>query len=75
MRGVTINLREIGYYTYCKRYKKIISKNKFKYATTRITAKERREELATVGINYYKSSDITENMIRKEHGLWLRGAY
>lgn len=34
-----------------------------------------REELATVGIQYNSDVDITENMIRAEHGLWLRGAY
>ena len=34
-----------------------------------------KEELATVGLKYNKRGDITENMIRKEHGLPLRGAY
>ena len=34
-----------------------------------------KEELATVGLKYNKKSDITENMIRAEHGLNLRGAY
>ena len=34
-----------------------------------------KEEAATVGLNYNTSSNITENDIRKEHGLSLRGAY
>jgi len=35
----------------------------------------RREELATVGLSHYNGNDITENMLRQEHGLSLRGAY
>lgn len=36
----------------------------------------RNEELATIGIMYNDGYwDITENDIRAEHGLWLRGAY
>ena len=35
----------------------------------------KREELATVGLKYVKKGDITENMIRKEQDLYLRGAY
>ena len=34
-----------------------------------------KEEAATVGLNYNTSSSITENDIRKEHGLPLRGTY
>ncbi|EKO49532.1 RHS repeat-associated core domain-containing protein, partial [Leptospira kirschneri] len=34
-----------------------------------------KEELRTVGTNYMKKGDITENMIRKENGLKLRAAY
>ena len=34
------------------------------------------EEFYTVGIRKsLRAEDITENMIRAEHGLWLRGAY
>jgi hypothetical protein len=33
-----------------------------------------KEELATIGI-IKRAGDITENDIRKEHGLWLRGVY
>ncbi len=34
------------------------------------------DELYTVGIRKsLRAEDITENMIRAEHGLWLRGAY
>ena len=32
-------------------------------------------KLATIGLQHNKKGDITENMIRKEHGLNLRGAY
>ena len=35
----------------------------------------RMEEAATIGLNYNEPNDITENDIRKEHGLPLRGAY
>lgn len=35
----------------------------------------RKEEYATVGLKYNKKDDITENDIRAEHGLDLRGAY
>ena len=34
-----------------------------------------QEELATSGLKYFKKGDITENDIRREHGLNLRGAY
>ncbi|MDE6150076.1 MAG: type III secretion system effector protein, partial [Ruminococcus sp.] len=34
-----------------------------------------QEELATVGLLPKNNNDITENQIRKEHGLWLRGGY
>ena len=35
-----------------------------------------KEELATIGLGgYNKKGDITENMIRAEHGLNPRGAY
>jgi|GEM_PF-1207067 len=39
------------------------------------TVNERKEELATVGLAYNNPGDITENMIRQEQGLPLRGAY
>ena len=34
-----------------------------------------KEEAATVGLNYNTLSNITENDIRKEHGLSLRGTH
>jgi len=34
-----------------------------------------KEELAVIGLKYNKTNDITENMIRNEHGLELRGGY
>ena len=34
-----------------------------------------KEEAATVGLNHVKKNDITENDIRKDQGLNLRGAY
>lgn len=39
------------------------------------TQTNKKEELATVGLGYNGLNDITENMIRAEHGLKLRGAY
>ena len=35
----------------------------------------RLEESATIGLDYNETGDITENDIRKEHGLPLRGGY
>lgn len=35
----------------------------------------KKEELATVGLEYNNDNDITENDLRWEHGLRLRGAY
>jgi hypothetical protein len=34
-----------------------------------------KEELATIGLRFVEDGDITENMIRDEHGLLRRGAY
>lgn len=34
-----------------------------------------KEEFATVGLRDNRATDITENQIRAEHGLNLRGAY
>jgi len=34
-----------------------------------------KEEYATIGLKFTQPGDITENMIRAEHGLNLRGAY
>lgn len=34
-----------------------------------------KEELATIGLDFNVAGDITENMIRAEQGLLLRGAY
>jgi hypothetical protein len=69
-------------------YKYTYYSNKQKTKTITVTSSARREELATVGgfKGYYdyackkslsleKSGDITENMIRKEHGVRLRGEY
>jgi len=36
---------------------------------------DRKEEFAAVGLAYNSLNDITENDIRKEHGLSKRGAY
>ena len=33
------------------------------------------EEMATIGIRHYTTSCITENMIRREHGLPIRASY
>ena len=54
---------------------KYMGRYKFKCVSNYTTAYSTKEELATIGLGYNKSGDITENQIRKEHGLWLRGAY
>lgn len=35
----------------------------------------KKEELATIGLAYNQYNDITENIIRSEHGYGMRGAY
>ena len=39
------------------------------------TDEYKKEEMATVGLRYHTDQDITENMIRREHGLPMRGGY
>lgn len=34
-----------------------------------------KEDLATIGLQFNQWNDITENMIRAEHGIWRRCAY
>ncbi|MDO5151565.1 MAG: RHS repeat-associated core domain-containing protein [Oscillospiraceae bacterium] len=76
MRGRGIPDSKRSNYTYKTGIKKkCLGKNKYTYVYQTETKNERLEELATVGIKGVKAGDITENMIRKEHGLWLRGAY
>ena len=75
MRGASILYDTYARYTYLKSYS--IKKGWFrntvskKYGTQYVP----KEELATIGLAYNKHNDITENQIRKEHRLWLRGAY
>jgi hypothetical protein len=45
------------------------------YDYTYKTQNQRQEEFATVGLKYSSWNDITENMLRSEHGLNMRGAY
>ena len=42
---------------------------------TRAVSQATPEENATIGLYYTSDGDITENMIRAEHGIRLRGAY
>jgi len=63
MRGVKIDKSVIEYQTYTDMFGKTW------------VEKVRAEELATVGISHNKPNDITENCLRKEHGLGIRGAY
>jgi Tfp pilus assembly protein FimT len=65
-------------YTYKKMVYDYVNKVKvLSFAT--ITGKASKDELLTVGIiksdTFNNIKEITENMIRKEHGLWLRGTY
>ena len=56
-----------------------LSKTKHTYKDdngNNVTQKVRKEELRTVGVGgHNKAGDITENNIRSEQGLKLRGAY
>lgn len=63
MRGEAINYGEWGTYSYIDAYNHTIMES------------IRKEEAATVGIKYYSNRDITENDIRKEQRINLRGAY
>jgi hypothetical protein len=75
MRGKAIEYSEIG------KYKYQIEKTSWTwgifsgYKRIYETKEERKEELATVGLKYDNWGDITENDIRAEQGLDLRGAY
>ncbi len=51
------------------------AKRKFLNMVHDKTEYAKNEELATVGIMYNEFEDITENMIRAEHGLHLRVVY
>ena len=47
----------------------------FQYKGNTVTKKEDINDLAAIGIKGNRVGDITENMIRSEHKLRLRGAY
>lgn len=49
--------------------------NTFFKTTSVREARSAKEEVATVGLRYNNKDDITENDLRWEHGLELRGAY
>jgi hypothetical protein len=68
MRGVNIDPSESEFYDYQHRVRR---------NGTIITLPEyvQKEELATIGLKHNVNGDITENMIREEHGLLLRGRY
>ena len=63
MRGVAIDYSENATYTYTN------SRGQ------RVKQSLKKEEAATIGLKHVKKDDITENDIRKEQGLKLRGAY
>ena len=63
MRGVAIDYSENATYTYTNS------------RGLRVTQSLKKEEAATIGLKHVKKDDITENDIRKEQGLKLRGAY
>ena len=75
MRGASISYDKYASYSYVIGYS--VKFGWFRRTISPIykTQYVLKEELATVGLKYNKSNDITENQIRKEHGLWLRGAY
>ena len=75
MRGAGISYDKYAPYTYVVGYSIKIGLFRNKVSPIYKTQYVQKEELATVGLKYNKSNDITENQIRREHGLWLRGAY
>lgn len=75
MRGAQYDYKTMGSYIY-QIDKKAGSFLGMKYTDTwRKRQTIRKEELATTGLRYVRNGDITENKIRAEHGLPLRGAY
>ena len=74
-RGTNFEWDDLGTYRYQTKRKKHTFGPFSWYTYTYQTQTERKEELATAGLKYYTKTDITENMIREEHGLNLRGAY
>ena len=70
IRGVRISLDKYGEQNYIDREKKF-------FISMPVLKKEEhyKEELATVGLNYNYNSDITENDIRIEQNVRLRGIY
>jgi hypothetical protein len=77
MRGVMIDMNKYANYSYIvsKEIKYFIFKSWSWESVKTATEHVPREELATVGLKYNNPSDITENDIRAEHNLSLRGAY
>ena len=76
MRGKAIDYSEMADYKYQTSRTKWTWGPLWGYDYTYTTENVPKEELATVGLGYNNWwGDITENMIRAEHGLRLRGAY
>ena len=77
MRGVAISLEEIvsNMYISGERIRYFLFIPLGKENIIHIEMNIRKEELATMGINYMNTNDITENMIRKEQGLNQRTTY
>ncbi|BBH21385.1 hypothetical protein Back11_27300 [Paenibacillus baekrokdamisoli] len=75
MRGAQYEYKEMGTYSYQIKTKtgSFLGMNYTEIWRKRQTMP--KEELATTGLNYVRKGDITENAIRAEHGLPLRGAY
>ena len=78
-RGVNLGSHKISYF-----YKSRMDRDKTVFSeiistllkTTSVReARSAKEEVATVGLRYNKKDDITENDLRWEHRLELRGAY
>ena len=78
-RGVNLGSHKISYF-----YKSRMDRDKAVFSeiistllkTTSVReARSAKEEVATVGLRYNKKDDITENDLRWEHRLELRGAY
>ena len=78
-RGVNLGSHKISYF-----YKSRMDRDKTVFSeiistllkTTSVReAHSAKEEVATVGLRYNKKDDITENDLRWEHRLELRGAY
>ena len=74
MRGERIAWDQVGTITLETARAGFSPARMFGSSTRTITHTFQLEEMATIGINYFTANCITENMIRREHGLPIRAS-